>query len=360
MAWSPDSDAAQHATTVKAALGVALLKLLALVHRMRQLAFLGLFIAIGFGMANAQESKLSTTLDGVTFDSNYDNGSLGGIELLSPGVYRATLFTEDGELGERRYWFRFRMRGVGGRRLRITIDHSLNPRPFLRLGNGSWRRMTSAEAPDLNTVVLSFESEETEAELAFFEPMGLQETHDAVQALVGRSPEFAARDVLGQSEEGRDVWEVMVTDPSMPDEGKRRVWLHSRAHAGEVTSTHTMLGFLEQMLEDTPLGRSLRRQLIVHVVPILNVDGTARGLTRWDGQGRDPESEWCAIRSRPVQLIKDRVDTLMATTESIEVALHVGNSHCQTQRSFVFDRRAIFQILKHLVEQTHQPVPVST
>ncbi len=295
-------------------------------------------VALAFSLALtvAQENKLRTTLDGVTFDSDYDNGSLGSIALRAPGEFQASLFTEDGELGERRYWFRFRMSGIAGRKLHLTLDHARNPRPFLRLGDGPWRRMTSEEAPDINTLSLNFGNDETLAEVAFFEPLGLAETHLAVQALVDRWPGVATRQVLGQSEEGRDVWEIMVTDPDGPNAQKRRVWLHSRAHAGEVTSSHSMLGFLEQMLEDSSLGRRLRERLIVHVVPILNVDGTAQGLTRWDGEGRDPESEWCAIRSQPVQLIKDRVDALMASDHPIEVALNLHSTQGEYADTFFF------------------------
>jgi hypothetical protein len=297
----------------------------------------GFFISVPW--AHGQPNKITATLDGITFDSAYDNGSLAGVTRLAYGDYEATTFTESGERGTARYWFRFTMSGVADRAITLRLDHTHNPVPFLRIlapGPGPWRRMTASEAPNTSTLVLTFGPDTQAVELAFFEPMGHLETLVAVTNIVSSSP-YAAIETIGKSFEDRDIHLVTVNDSSFPEAGKkRRVWVHTRVHAGEVTSTHTMLGFLEQILEDSPTGRRLRELMTFHVVPQVNVDGIWRGHTRWDAQGVDIEREWCGLRVPEAAALKTQVDAFMATPNPISVALNLHSTVGNFVDSFFF------------------------
>lgn len=283
--------------------------------------------------------KLTTTLQGITFNSNYDNGSLYSVESAGTNVFNLGLFVEDSSegLGTRKYHFRFKMSGVAGRSLTLNIDHSQNPYPFISVNGGvSWRRLTPAEAPDSGRLNLTFPAGQNEVELAFFDPLGYQEIHERVNALV-MAGVGATTEVLGLSQQGRQQWLVTVTDPTVPTTNKRRVWVHARAHAGEVTSSHVMLGLLDQVTTDTAMGRHLRRNCIVHILPNLNVDGTYLGLTRWDSQGRDLERQWANPSNVPeVANIRARVDQYMATPNPIEVCLNLHSTVGNWADSFFF------------------------
>ena len=87
-------------------------------------------------------------------------------------------------------------------------------------------------------------------------------------------------------------------------------------------------------------ARELRRRLIVHVVPILNLDGVHRGYTRWDAEGRDPESQWCAIDSPAVQAVKEEVDLLMRDPVPVTVALNLHSTKGVYADSFFFKHLA--------------------
>ena len=287
--------------------------------------------------SSAGANQFSTELDGISFDSDYENGSLGSIERIPEehGHFRATLFTESGELGDRSYWFRFRMRGVSGRSLTIALDHSENRRPFVRIGSNPWRRMTAMEAPDTQSIVLKFSDDQNDAEIAFFEPLGLQETMLQVDDMVANSS-FAVSEIIGRSHQGRNLTMITIDDSRYPVANKQRIWLHSRAHAGEVTSTHSMLGFLQQALADSEIGRRLREHCIIHIVPILNVDGVALGHTRWDSQGLDPERPWCDVDIPVVKALKNEIDRLMASERPIALALNLHSTRGNYQDTFFF------------------------
>ncbi len=220
------------------------------------------------------------------------------------------------------------MSGVAGLTVTLHIDHSQNPVPFIRIvnpGPGAWRRMTSTEAPDTSTIALTFAADTQEVELAFYDPLGYAEINAAVSVLTSASP-YATTTVMGQSFQNRNLYLVTVNDPNYPDAGKKQVWLHSRVHAGEVTATHTMLGFLAQALEDSDTGRRLRQYITFHIVPQVNADGIYLGHTRWDSQGIDIEAQWCDITVPEAAAIKAQVDVLMASSNPITVSLNLHST----------------------------------
>ncbi len=284
-------------------------------------------------------NKITINVNGVTFDSNYDNGSLGGVTSGGANTFNCSLFVEQSTegLGPRSYWFRFRMTGVAGRTITLNIPHGESPRPRIRMNDtDEWRVMTSAEAPNTSQTILTFGATENEAEVSFFDPLGYDETVTQVTDLVDASP-WASMEVLGPSFQGRDVHLVTVTNPQVPDSEKFRVWLHSRAHAGEVTSTHNMMGFLKQITEESQIGHRLRSFCIFNIVPLVNTDGTALGHTRWDAQGRDPERQWCNPNAHPeVALLRTKVDEFMAGPNQIRVMLNLHSTQGNWTDTFFF------------------------
>lgn len=281
------------------------------------------FWQYGHSILAASPQKITKTVDGVTFTSDYDNGSLEDVSYADIDEFDCTIYAEPGALGTAKYWFRFKMTGVAGSTITLNIDHSRNPRPVISLDGITWRRLTAGEAPSLYQIVLTFGPSEDFAELALFFPFGVAEIYQQVSDIVN-STEHASTQTIGQSFQGRDMWMVTVTDTSIPDTDKHRVWVHSRVHAGEVTATHTVLGILEQVTEDSALGELLRTHCIFNIVPLMNMDGVFLGHTRWDSQGFDIERDWCAPVTLPEVLnIKAQVDNFMAGSNPIEVALNL-------------------------------------
>jgi len=280
--------------------------------------------------------KITKTLQGITFDSNYDNGSLADVMEAGTDIFTCIIYEEPGELGPKKYWFRFKLSGVGGMSITLNIDHFQNPRPVISLDGKKWRRLTSMEAPSGSKIILSLDSGQNNAELAFFYPSGVEETYDRVQEYVNRC-DSATSKVLGQSFQGRDMVLVTATDPEFPDDAKHRVWMHSRAHAGEATGTLAMLGFLDAVTTDSLVGRHLRRYCIFNVLPLQNVDGVFLGHTRWDSQGIDPERQWGNPSRIPeTENIQKAVDEFMEGENPIEVALNMHSTVGNFEDTFFY------------------------
>lgn len=297
--------------------------------------------------------KNTFELQGITFTSDYDNGSIANITSGGTNIFNCTLYTESSSigLGTRRYWFRFRISGAQGRNIRLNLSYADTPRPFISFDGGStWRRMTSTEAPtpNGNAVFLNLGAEDTSVEVSMFEPLGMEETYDKVNAMVSASP-HASIQPIGSTFLGNTMYMVTVNDTNWPDTNKQRVWMHSRAHAGEVTSTHSMLGFLRKATEESPVGQRLRQNVIFNIVPLYNVDGTWLGHTRWDAEGRDPEREFCdyytggtfgVAAPLHTQNLMNQVIPLMAGPNPIRVALNMHSTVGNFSDSFFFNHRA--------------------
>lgn len=278
--------------------------------------------------------KITKTVQGIRFDSNYDNGSLQDVKETGADTFECLLFTEIGEIGPKAFWFRFRMKGVAGRSITLLLNHRTNPRPVISLDGKNWRRLTEAEAPSTRELVLSFAPDENEAELAFFFPLGVEETYNRVKAYLARTRE-ADWEIIGQSFEGRDMGMVTVGDPPYPNYRKHRVWVQSRAHAGEATAAHTMLGFLDMITSNAPEARLLRQNCIFHIIPIINVDGVYLGLSRWDSQGIDPEHIWAnPCRIPETTHTREKIDLFMRRSNPIEVSLNLHSTERNASDTF--------------------------
>lgn len=81
--------------------------------------------------------------------------------------------------------------------------------------------------------------------------------------------------VAGKSDGGRAIWELTITDPSVPAEGKRRIFWHTREHAYETFGSFAMEGLVAWLLSDA--AADWRKQYVVSIHPMTNVDGVAMG-----------------------------------------------------------------------------------
>ncbi|MCC6232788.1 MAG: DUF4038 domain-containing protein [Verrucomicrobiales bacterium] len=83
------------------------------------------------------------------------------------------------------------------------------------------------------------------------------------------------RRLVGRSDGGREHWELVITDPSVPAEAKRRIFWHAREHAYETYSSYAMEGLIPFLLSEE--AAAFRRRYVLAVQPMTNVDGVAQG-----------------------------------------------------------------------------------
>lgn len=93
---------------------------------------------------------------------------------------------------------------------------------------------------------------------------------------------------IGRTVEGRELEIIRIGNPEAP----HRVLLRARAHPWEPGGNWVLEGLIQRLLaEKADTARYLNRYC-VYVMPMANKDGVARGLTRFNMQGKDLNRNW--------------------------------------------------------------------
>lgn len=94
--------------------------------------------------------------------------------------------------------------------------------------------------------------------------------------------------LIGKTAEGRPLEIVRVGHP----EALYRVFLRARAHAWEPGGNWVVEGLVNRLLADDAEARKYLAMYCVHVMPMANKDGVARGKTRFNSRGKDLNRDW--------------------------------------------------------------------
>lgn len=158
---------------------------------------------------------------------------------------------------------------------------------------------------------------------------------DAWLASVAGHPRVRSVTTLGSSAQGRPIHKLQLTDGSVPDAGKTRVWIHAGIHPAETTSYFTVEGFVEWLLSGAPLAEVLLDQALIEVCPLVNPDGVALGNYRVNANSINLENEWAAPYSSTqpeIVALRTAIEACMGTVASpgsnpIRVLLNLHSSH---------------------------------
>ena len=153
-----------------------------------------------------------------------------------------------------------------------------------------------------------------------------QEVGERLRRLAAKYPRLARLHTIGKSAEGRDLWVLEITNAATgPGESKPALWMDGNIHAVEVTGRQLLLYFAERVLASYGSDPTITRFVdtrTFYVMPILDVDGGERALTRhpaWPGHQPRP-APWSRPRRR---------------------RLHHADAGQGPQRRLVSERRAI-------------------
>ncbi|MCK6489509.1 MAG: M14-type cytosolic carboxypeptidase [Planctomycetes bacterium] len=264
----------------------------------------------------------------VKLSADFPNGTMGAVKEIGPDEFLVHAFPA-GQPHSNFLWFHFRVDGCAGRPVTIHLD----PAPFARDrtgGNGTRSPVMSTDQDEWTGVedkawnadgsglTFTLRSERSPVWVASFFPYppARLERFIAGQA---RSP-FLQASVIGRTPKGRDLRLLTISDPAVPEDGKREVLLMSLQHDLETSGAHALEGFLRFLLGDDPRAAALRRAFVVRAVPVMDPDGIDQGnlycpvgnMNRQWGLGTTPEVaaveklvQDLAARGRRLELFMD-------------------------------------------------------
>ncbi len=237
----------------------------------------------------------------IKFDADFESGNLNNVTTTDSVNYVVTTVSD---IGSR--WFYFRITGVKDKFIKVTISTSDVDRPMYSYDNIDFVRFSEEEAPQENVFQKTFE--EDTVYVAYYTPYTfsfLQERFAEWEA-----SEYVTLDTLGFTEKNLPVQEMILTDPTVPDENKLRVWIHARTHPGETPSSWHFDGIMQKLLEDDEVIDHYRKNIIFYLYPFNNPDGVYYGRSRTNFNGIDQERDWDfpdAATTAAVLLLKNRM-----------------------------------------------------
>ncbi len=145
-------------------------------------------------------------------------------------------------------------------------------------------------------------------------------SYENVVALMGKWAQHphATVHVLGKSLGGRNLYRLMVTDPTSPHPAAAR-WVHwiGNQHPGEHNSQWRMAGMVDWLLSAD--GADCRRRSICHFVFMTSPDGPSHGWYRVNGQGVDMNRSYFSAGADPEKqaheacVVQQDLEALMAS-----------------------------------------------
>lgn len=208
-------------------------------------------------------------------------------------------------------WFHFRMEGVRGKMIFLTIPNTELLRPFYSYDGQTYHRFEAVEAIHPQTIFKHFERDT--AYIAYFYPY-THARHAAKMEQWGAHPATRV-DTIGRSGAGLPI--TMLTVDDTPAAGaKKHVWMHARVHPSEAPAAWHLEALVDELLDDSPLSTEIRRHAVFHIVPETNPDGVLHGYSRSTPAGVNIEVDW----GRPDSLTTPEIRTLKRTIDSLVAA----------------------------------------
>ena len=284
----------------------------------------------------------------VRFDADFEGGALGKVELLDSArivVFPGDTVTHlsyllhgrfdplnpiDTALAPSAHWYFYRMTGIAGKQIYLTTpDYGVAGASYSYDGV-NWGHFPVTES---KVQFLDKRFTRDTVFLALYVPYTYSYLQERLKTWASR-PDVTL-DTIGFSHEGRPMQLLHITDPSVPDSQKARIWVHGRIHPSESPGSYLVDGLVEYLTSDTPEGRSLRRQIDAWVLPFANPDGVADGLSRSNARGVNQEINFGRCDDSTVVEVRaiKRMFEKLTEDRPLDIML---NSHSQHSESATF------------------------
>jgi murein tripeptide amidase MpaA len=240
--------------------------------------------------------------------TDFEAGNIGRSEWISPSHLRIGVRGETDQNNRNRQpsWFYFRIDGVRGQDLTIDLADLFGEynfrkhngsglrtmQPMYSYDDRSWTHFDKTEWIEAqSTVRLRLKPERDRVWIARQAPY----TTAHLEALLRevRQHKHVREETVGKTVEGRPMRLLTVTNPSIPDKGKKVIWLMARQHSWESGTSWVAEGALRYLLSGE--GEKIRDGCIFKIFPMADPDGVVRGGVRFNKHGYDLNRNWDTV-----------------------------------------------------------------
>ena len=299
------------------------------------------------------------SVDLIQFDANFESGAFQKAELLDAALVKTDLRDSvwhlsyniysqpdpvnpvDTDLAPSARWFYFRMIGVKDKQLYLNFFQTDPVRPVFSYDGRHFERLAAYECvveprrqgqPGRRQVRTRFDRDTVY--LAYYDPYTFAYLQ---QRLVDwrSTGNVIALDTIGYSYRGLPLQMMTVTDTSVPDTDKKRIYIHGRTHTSETPGSWHLDGMIDAITANTPEGAAYRRQIVFYILPFTNPDGVVEGLSRSGAHGVNLEVNYDRPDSLTVPEVKAIKSNLERLTASSPLDMSL-NMHSQVEAMATF------------------------
>jgi zinc carboxypeptidase/carboxypeptidase M14-like protein len=243
----------------------------------------------------------------VSIQANFEGGNIGKIETLAPDHFRCHVTGQTDQDGRNRQgnWYYFRVDHAVNHTITFDLvdlagEYNYQPNrgaitkdtlPFYTSDQVHWYPVEEA-AYDASVPSLQFKIK-APADTFWVAHVPAYTAKNLATSLrdVSKSGDVE-ESTAGKSVEGRPIPLLTITDPSVPHDGKKVIWLMFRQHAWEAGSSWTGDGLIRFVTSSSPVAARIRRDTVLKIFPLCDPDGVADGGVRFNRNGYDLNRNW--------------------------------------------------------------------
>ncbi|WAR24325.1 CBPC6-like protein [Mya arenaria] len=215
------------------------------------------------------------------FDACFECGNLGRVDYITEFEY--DLFIRPDTCNPR------------FRRVIFNIVNFSKTKSLYREGMSPFVKSTSRpKCPDhrknyVMSFAFVFDRDDDVYQFSYCYPYSYTRLQNYLDNLEKRNMDFFTRELLCLTVQQRRLDLITITHPDnlYPEETKRIVFLTARVHPGETPASFVCQGFMDFLIGNHPVAKTLREHIVFKIVPMLNPDGVYLGNYRCSLMGFD-------------------------------------------------------------------------
>ncbi|MEE8417561.1 MAG: M14-type cytosolic carboxypeptidase, partial [candidate division Zixibacteria bacterium] len=227
------------------------------------------------------------------FIADFESGNIHNVQQVGVDSFTFEIRLDDNH-GDLHGWYYFAIAGNQGRTATLFLTNpdgwqNSNCNPVISPDNTNWGRVQDVWGQSGWLCFRQYLVADTIwfAQVFPFTVSRMDSYLDSIET----SP-FLMRQTLGYSVHDRPIDMVTITDDFYPAEFKKTAYLISRQHPMESPPTFILTGLIDMVLDDSDFADYFRRDIMLKVVPIVNVDGVAEGYSRHNVNGINLNRNW--------------------------------------------------------------------
>lgn len=260
--------------------------------------------------------------DEVTFDTRFPRARLSECEMTADGQFTVWTRPENKPINHSP-WFAFQVSAARPRLITVHLrcaEGSIRYRPKISTDGRRWVALPTeafqlSQRPEANQGLLKLEIGPEPLYVAAQEFVSRDELEEWGRTL--EQLPFVTRGEIGRSILGTRLFKLEIGE-DFPHPAY--VVIIGRQHPPEVTGSLALMRFIEEIVGDSELARSFRKEFKILLVPLLNPDGVDLGHWRHNLGGVDLNRDWGKFAQPETRAVRDEI---LALKDKGRVMLHL-------------------------------------